>query len=124
MVQADMQRDRYESVLEAKTFLIARAAKRIYQRIGERHAPAEYQQALLDELEARRIRYQRPESSPAGLDKMDVYCFDGLVLRITADADISKICDQVRANLKARNYPVGLVVGFGHEHLIIKRVVK
>ncbi len=132
MVRVDTMQDHRKRILEAQTFLIARAAKLVYEKIGPGFAETVYREALQKEFDQKRILYKQtcpaeavPGSSQAGLAiRPDFLCFGKLILyTMVAEAITELHCRQLRECLRKLNAPVGLIVNFGKAGLAMERVV-
>ncbi len=132
MVRVDTVQDHRKRILEAQTFLIARAAKLVYEKIGPGFAENVYREALQKEFDQKRILYKQtcpaeavPESSQGrpGI-RPDFLCFGKLVLYTMAAEAITELhCRQLRECLRKLNAPVGLIINFGGGTLSMERVL-
>lgn len=132
MVRVDTVQNHHRRILEAQTFLIARAAKLVYEKIGPGFAEHVYREALQKEFDQKRILYQQTcpaeavgESAQAGLAiRPDFLCFGKLILyTMAAEAITEQHCRQLRECLRKLNVPVGLIVNFGRKTLSMERVL-
>ncbi|MCK6621570.1 MAG: GxxExxY protein [Calditrichia bacterium] len=132
MVRVDTVQDHRKRILEVQTFLIARAAKLVYEKIGPGFAENVYREALQKEFDQKRILYKQTcpaegisGGAPAELGfRPDFLCFGKLVLfTMAAEAITEMHCRQLRECLLKLKAPVGLVVNFGREMLSMERVL-
>lgn len=131
MVRAENFQTQFDKILEAKIFLVARAAKLAYQKIGGGFEEYVYRDALQKEFESKRIRYKKEcpvEDSQTAMPEKQEYrsdflCFNNLVLHtMTGEAIPEHTRRQVQNCLEKMKLPAGLIVNFGKKNLLIERV--
>lgn len=133
MVRVDPVQNHRTRILEAETFLVARAAKLVYEKIGPGFPENVYREALQKEFDQKRILYQKTcpaEAVPGSAQdgpaiRPDFLCFGKLILyTMVAEAITDLHCRQLRECLQNLNAPVGLIVNFGKTGLAMERVIR
>lgn len=127
MVQANHYEHHGNKILEAETFLIARAAKMVYQKIGAGEGESVYREALQKEFERNRIKYKKPcpdaEISTPQTFRPDYLCFGNMILYTMAAETVSpRDRQQLKECLQKLNLPLGVIVNFGREGINLERI--
>ena len=127
MVQVNNYEHHVNKILEAETFLIARAAKMVYQKIGAGMGESFYREALQKEFDQRRIKYKKAcpdaEVSSPQTFRPDYLCFGNMVLYTMAVETVSqRERQELRECLRKLNLPLGLIVNFGREGINLERI--
>jgi GxxExxY protein len=127
MVQVDSYEHHVNKILEAETFLIARAAKMVYQKIGAGLGESVYREALQKEFDQRRIKYKKNcpdlETSSPQTFRPDYLCFGNMILYTMAAETVSqRERQQLRECLQKLNLPLGVIVNFGREEINLEMI--
>ena len=131
MVQANNIQQKSKSILEAKTFLVIRAAQRVFQKLGNRSGEQEFRQALEREFEFSNIKYRHerlaknlPEDFPDSYQTTaEFLCMNSLILQLKLDGKITDNDDlRLKRLLRKSNVLVGLIVCCRDQGLTIHRV--
>ena len=116
---------------EALTYNIIGAALEVHKQLGCGFLEAVYSEALELELSARSIPFEREKMlSLVYKGKMmkqyyvaDFVCYGSVIVELKAVSKLESIYDaQVLNYLKATNMEVGLLLNFGEESLVKKRL--
>ncbi|MCB0264599.1 MAG: hypothetical protein R3C41_01365 [Calditrichia bacterium] len=128
MVQQDRFQYEMKNILEAKTLLVVRAAKRVHYRLGNVSDQKNYLDALQREFEADHIRFKKEEPQPeedlpSRRLKKDYLCFGNMLVR-TINGNVIPENDilNFRKELKRLNLQCGLIVGFSDDGIVVERV--
>lgn len=127
MVQANHYEHHVNKILEAETFLVARAAKMAYQKIGAGEEESVYREALQKEFDQRRIKYKKAcpdiDTSSPHTFRPDYLCFGNMILYTVAVETVSQgERQQLKECLQKLNLPLGMIVNFGGEVINLEMV--
>lgn len=131
MVREERFQYQMKNITEAKTLLIARAAKRVFQRAGISEAQR-LREILQREFEAEHIKFQPRSRSEAGAapatqpdpETEDEYlCFGNLLVRVKFGQPITASDgQQLREVLRKQGWPTGIVISFSPTGVQVLRV--
>ncbi len=132
MVQAYNFQQSSKNILEAKTFLVIRAAQRVAQKLGNRLSSREFRQALETEFNFSHIKYQKkspfgdyPNQISSPQMATEFICMDSLFVQLKFDEEITEQdCHQLNSLLNESNIPIGLVMSYSPRGLNINRIIK
>ncbi len=123
MVRQERFQYQMKNVLEAKTFLIARAAKRVFQRMEEKKMDA-FQDALTKEFDAEHIKYRAAMDKTTHPDAhADYLCFGNMLVRTKTSRQLTErdLWD-LRKELHRQDLSVGIIVCFTGDGVDVKRL--
>lgn len=132
MIHTEHHSYQMRNILEAKTFLAVRAAKRAYQQIGNEADLSTYREALRREFELQHIKYRnlapawQSTGSSEGSEQFqqNFICFEAVIVWTGRGIEISEgDCEQLKHYLQNKKLPVGLIFNFAQQSLTIKRVL-
>jgi len=115
---------------DPRTYAIIGAAMEVHRQLGSGFLEAVYQAAMVLELSARNIPFQREVELPVfykgqRLDvsyRADFICFDTIVVELKALSKLTGVEESQLINyLKATGHDTGLLVNFGAKSLDYKR---
>ena len=105
----------------------------VHRELGCGFLEAVYQEALELEFNARNIPYEREislliEYKGERLKKeyvADFVCFDNIIVELKALSELNGVHEsQVLNYLKATGFKLGILVNFGEQSLVYKRIIK
>jgi len=113
------------------TYKIRGSIFNVYNTLGFGHKEQVYQKALAEELKGKKINYEREKrlavrykGKTVGSYQPDFIIENKIILEIKAVKFMPKIFEtQVLNYLKGIGYKLGLLINFGGQRLIIKRLV-
>ena len=117
---------------DPRTYAVIGAAMEVHTQLGCGFLEAVYQEALEEELAARRVSFRRQVDLPIRykglvlktLYRADLICFDTVIVELKALSQLGAIEEaQVLNYLKATGYDTGLLVNFGRTSLQYKLYV-
>ncbi len=123
MVRQERFQYQMKNVLEAKTFLIARAAKRVFQQMEEKEMDI-FQNALTKEFDAEHIKYQSAMDTTMRPDSQaDYLCFGNMLVRTKTSKQLTErdLWD-LRKTLQRQNLSIGIIVCFTGDGVDVKRL--
>jgi len=124
MVETTKRLNRQQQVLEAKTLLIARAARRAFDRVQAAGLSDSFVQNLLNELKSESIRFQYQPSVenkyPSGVEAV-VKCFGSVQIVVLRHAKDLTIHQRTLARSGRKNQESLLLVAY-HPALAIKHI--
>jgi GxxExxY protein len=118
---------------KSEAYTIIGAAMEVHKQLGCGFLESVYQEALELEFIARNIPYLREapitiEYKGKKLKKefnSDFICYDCIILELKAVKELDPIHHaQVFNYLKATSFKLGLLINFGEESLVYKRLIK
>lgn len=122
-----------ELLYKELSYQIQGVAIEIRKNFGSGHKEQIYQKAYCEELELRKIPFEREKSikiySPKtgkfiGVYRPDFVIENKIILEIKAlDQIPSKMIDQIYDYLKNSNYELGYFINFGSDKLLMKRII-
>lgn len=122
-----------ELLYKELSYQIQGAAIEIRKNFGSGHKEQIYQKAYCEELELRKIPFEREKSikiySPKtgkyiGVYRPDFVVEDKIIIEIKALSQIpKKMVDQLYDYLKNSNYELGYFINFGSDKLLMKRII-
>ncbi len=131
MVREERFQYQMKNIAEAKTFLIARAAKRVFLRAGSSEAER-LREILRREFVAEHIKFQPrpPQGQSAAIstrldpETEDEYlCFGNLLVRAKFGQPVTEAdCQQLREVLQKQGWPTGMIVSFSPTGVQVRRV--
>lgn len=118
-------------IYEDLTFQIRGCLFRVYNDLGPGFREETYKQALMVDFGKEGIPFEREKLFPVfyrgeNVDnyKVDLLVYDKIILELKAVAELhSRFEAQLLSYLKVTELKVGLLVNFGTDELIIKRLV-
>jgi GxxExxY protein len=122
-----------EDILEAKTFLVIRAARRVFQKLGSELDYRNFPLALEKEFAASNIRYRKESSVESVFDLLvtssrpvaEFLCMDSLVVQLKFTENTRENdCENLKTLLNAINLPIGLLINYSARGLLIQRVTR
>jgi len=123
MVRQERFQYQMKNVLEAKTFLIARAAKRVFQQLEEKEMDL-FQNALTNEFDAEHIKYQSTVDKTMHTGtQADYLCFGNMLVRTKTSKQLTeRDLWELRNELQQQNLSVGVIVCFTGDGVDVKRL--
>ena len=121
-----------EILFKVESYAIIGACMKVHSELGSGFLEAVYQEALGKEFKKRNILYQRQPKLSLWFDGeklkkyyiADFLCYDSIVLELKATSFLSEInIKQLQNSLKASKQRLGLLINFGTQSLIHKRIL-
>ena len=120
-----------ELIYNDLTFKIRRCLMNVYNKLGAGLREETYKKALIKEFTKNGISFSREESIPIKYDgeiideyRTDLIVFSKIILELKAVSEMHPMYEaQLLSYLKAANLKLGLLVNFGTDKLLIKRLV-
>ncbi|MFH1231792.1 MAG: GxxExxY protein [Planctomycetota bacterium] len=120
-----------ELIYNDLTFKIRRCLMNVYNKLGPGFREETYKKALIKEFTKNEISFNREEPIPIQYDgeiideyRADLIAFSKIILELKAVSEMHPMYEaQVLSYLKAANLKLGLLVNFGADKLLIKRLV-
>lgn len=119
-------------VYKEEAFNIIGACMEVHKELGSGFLEAVYHEALMHELNERKIPFQTNVKLQVSYKKLvlnkvyyaDLICYDKIIIELKAmDGLTSEHESQVINYLKATGYQLGLLINFGTKSLQYKRIV-
>jgi GxxExxY protein len=127
-----MNADSQKGNRDPQTYAIIGAAMEVHRQLGHGFLENVYQEALVIELAAREIPFQREVVLPVQYKgqilkcgyRADFTCFDEIVIELKAVDQLTGVDDaQIINELKATGFNRGVLLNFGSASLEYKRLV-
>lgn len=120
-----------EYLYEEITYQLRGIFFEVYNKLGPGLPEKVYQNAVIYELEAEKIRYETEKNIKIkykdiniGRQRLDLVVDDKIIIEIKATDNMHSLFEkQTIAYLKASDYKLALLVNFGGSKLIIKRYI-
>jgi len=115
-----------------ESYRIIGACMEVHKKLGSGFLESVYAEALEIEFKRLEIPFNREKKLPVYYDnqllkkyfKADFVCFDSIILELKATKFLIEIdYKQTLNNLKATQFKLGLLINFGTQSLIYKRIV-
>ena len=115
-----------------ESYRIIGACMEVHKKLGSGFLESVYAEALEIEFKRLEILFNREKKLPVYYDnqllkkyfKADFVCFDSIILELKATKFLIEIdYKQTLNNLKATQFKLGLLINFGTQSLIYKRIV-
>jgi len=113
------------------TYKVRGAMIKVHTTLGSGHKESVYQKALTEEFNQQNIKHAREKTIPieysnvsVGTYRPDFIVEDKIVVEIKAVPFMTKnYSDQLRHYLCGSEYKLGLLVNFGEQRVVIKRII-
>jgi GxxExxY protein len=120
-----------ELIHKELTFKIRRCLMNVYNKLGPGFKEETYKRAVIKEFKKNDIPFKREKSIPVTYDdevideyRVDLIAFDKIILELKAVVEMHPMFEaQILSYLKAAGLKLGLLVNFGADKLLIKRIV-
>jgi GxxExxY protein len=120
-----------EIIEKELSYTIMQAVFEVYNQLGPGFMESIYEEALVQELKARSIDFERQKrivvlykAEPIGEHVLDLVVNKNIILELKAVTEIARIHEQQALSyLKATGLPLAIVINFGSERVQSSRVV-